>query len=119
MTYTVTIPLKLPSLNDYVNACRSHRMAGATLKKKTEARILPYLTPLPIFSGPIFIRCHWIDQNARRDIDNVSFAIKFLLDALQTAGKIPNDNRQYVRGLQHSFSVNKAGYAVILEIEEL
>lgn len=107
MTYAITIPHKLPSLNDYVRACRAHAMAGAQMKKKTERLITPYLKDLPRIEGPVKISCLWTDGNARRDIDNVAFAIKFILDALQKSGKLPNDGREYVKGIAHDFAVDR------------
>lgn len=120
MIYTVIIPHKLPSLNDYVRACRSNAFAGASMKKKTEGLIIPYLTDLPVLDGPVSISCHWVDGNARRDIDNVSFSIKFILDALQKSGKLPNDNREYVKGIEHTFEVDKEkkAYCVIVKITD-
>lgn len=121
MIYTIIIPHKLPSLNDYVRACRSCAFAGASMKKKTEHLIMPCLTDLPTLDKPVTISCHWIDANSRRDIDNVAFGIKFVLDALQAAGKLPNDNREHVRGISHSFDVDTdtKSYSVTVKIEEM
>ena len=107
MIYTIIIPHKLPGLNDYIGACRAHRMAGANMKKKTEELIAPYLDDLPPLENPVTLHCHWIDGNGRRDIDNVAFAVKFILDALQKSGKLPNDNRAHVKGIEHTFEVDK------------
>lgn len=120
MIYTVIIPHKLPSLNDYIRACRSNAFAGATMKKKTEALITPYLADLPTFDRPVTISCHWTDGNSRRDIDNVAFSIKFILDSLQKTGKLPNDNRAHVKGISHSFSVDpEKNYSVTVKIAEI
>lgn len=121
MIYQTVIPYKLPGLNEYTGACRANRFAGAQMKKRTQALILPYLKDLPEFTGPVSISCLWTDGNARRDIDNVAFAVKFILDALQAAGKLPNDNRKFVREIAHSFNVDKEtkSYSVTVTITEL
>lgn len=121
MIYKFTIPHKLPSLNDYVRACRAHKMAGASMKKKTEKLISEFMTDLVPITGPVSIHCHWTDANGRRDIDNVSFAVKFILDALQHQGILPNDNREYVRDISHSFEVDKESkeYSVTVTLTEM
>ena len=35
----IEIPEKLPSLNEYINACRSNRYAGAKMKREVEDTI--------------------------------------------------------------------------------
>lgn len=92
----------LPSLNDYVNACRTHWAKGAALKQETETLIFwsiksaqnkgcchPVMQPVVVF----FL---WHEHGDRRDADNVYSAKKYILDAMQKAGVIKNDNRKYV-----------------------
>lgn len=96
---------RLPSLNDYINACRSHWSKGANLKRQTEDDIIWYIKGaknkglLYPVSGPVVISFEWHESDQRRDWDNVISAKKYLLDALQRAGIIPNDDRKTVVGL--------------------
>ena len=113
----VEIPLKLPSLNDYINKCRSNKFAGATMKKNVDEDIMWYIKDLPRFENTIKIHFHWIEANKRRDFDNIAFAKKFILDALVKAGKLKDDNRRFVSGFVDSFDYGDE-YKVILEIEE-
>jgi len=93
---------RLPSLNEYVNACRTHWSKGAALKQDTEMLIFwsiksarnkgrchPVTTPVVVF----FL---WHEHGRKRDADNIYSAKKYILDAMQTAGVIPNDNRKNV-----------------------
>ena len=57
-TIRCEIPLKLPSLNEYVKACRGGWQGGHSMKAKTDAKIMPYLADLPRFENPI--RIHWL-----------------------------------------------------------
>ena len=114
----IEIPMKLPSLNDYINSCRGNRYAGATMKKEVEADIGWYINQLPKFSKPIKINFTWVEKNKKRDFDNICFAKKFILDALQKSGKLENDNRKWVTGFTDSFELGE-DYKVILEIEEI
>lgn len=113
----VTIPLKLPSLNDYVRVCRTNKYQAASFKKNLEEQIGWFISPLPRFEKPIRIRFLWLEGNKKRDYDNVAFAKKFILDALVKYKKLPDDNRKYVVGFSDEFVYAKET-KVILFIEE-
>lgn len=99
-----TINAKLPSLNEYINACRANRYKGAKLKEYTET-IIAYGITQARASGtlrtpkpPIRVVFVWHEKTRRRDADNIASAKKFILDAMQHCGIIPNDNRANVVG---------------------
>lgn len=120
MVYKVTIPYKFPSLNNYTLACRGNRYSGAKMKKDVQKNIATYLKKLPEFKHPIRIDFLWEEANMRRDPDNCCFAKKFILDALVTLGKIPNDNMKYIKGFSDSFAISKnKEYKVTLTITEV
>lgn len=118
MKYKVEIPIKLPSLNDYINECRKNKYAGANMKKNVEKDIGWYINLLPTYENPIKIHFIWVEENKRRDLDNVCFAKKFILDSMVKAGKLKNDNRNFVKGFRDDFEYGKSS-KVILEIEEV
>lgn len=112
------IPVKLPSLNDYIRACRANKFAGSQMKKKVESEIGVFIARLPRFERPVEIGFHWVEENRRRDLDNVAFAKKFVLDALVKSGKLPDDDRRHVTAFSDSFEIGvHAG--VILTIKEV
>ncbi len=113
----IEIPIKLPSLNQYINECRKNRYAGAKMKKEVEIDIGWYINQLPEYKNPIKIHFHWVEENKKRDLDNVCFAKKFILDSMVKAGKLKDDNRNYVKGFKDTFEYGKVS-KVILEIEE-
>lgn len=116
--YNVTIPLKLPSCNEYINACRTNKYMASALKKKTQEAVGWYIRKLPEFKKPVHINFIWTNTSKdRRDLDNICFAKKFILDALQECGKITNDNKKCVTGFSDSFRIGD-NYEVKLEIEE-
>lgn len=115
---TIEIPMKLPSLNEYIRACRGNRYAGANMKAKVEQEISYYITSLPQYQKTIKIHFYWIEGNKKRDLDNICFAKKFILDAMVKCGKLKNDNRKYVGGFEDSFEYGSET-KVILEIEEM
>lgn len=96
---------RLPSLNDYTKTNRSHWSKGAAMKKQIEADIIWQIKGavgkghlLPV-DKPAVISFEWHESDKRRDLDNIFSAKKFILDAMQRAGIIANDNRKHVRGL--------------------
>ena len=114
----IEIPFRLPSLNQYINECRKNRYAGAKIKKDVDEDIGWYINTLPKYKKPIRIHFHWVEENKRRDFDNICFAKKFILDSMVKAGKLKDDNRNYVVGFEDSFEYAKES-KVILEIEEV
>lgn len=118
VTYKCVIGMKLPSLNDYVKVCRANAFQASKYKKRLEEEIGLYIARLPRFNKPIKIHFHWVEGNKRRDLDNVAFSKKFILDAMVKAGKLQDDNRRYVTAFTDTFSYDKET-KVILTIEEL
>mgnify|MGYP003289695044 CR=1 FL=1 len=113
------IPIKLPSLNEYIRVCRANKYQAAKFKRDIEADIGVFLTRMPKWTKPIKIHFHWIEGTKKRDLDNVCFAKKFILDALVKYGKLNDDNRKYVYAFTDTFSYSKDGQSkVILMIEE-
>ena len=117
--YKVTIPMRLPSCNEYINACRTNKYMASALKKRVQESVGWYLRKLPEFKNPVKINFIWISERTdRRDLDNICFAKKFILDSLQEVGKISNDNRKCVVGFTDTFEIG-SNYEVKLEIEEM
>ena len=115
---TFTINMKLPSLNEYINICRSNKYEAAKYKADIEADIAYFLMRMPKYSNPIKIHFHWVEGNKRRDLDNICFAKKFILDAMVKAGKLKDDNRKCVTAFIDTFEYGKET-KVILKIEEI
>lgn len=91
------IPLRLPGINEYQNACRRHPLNGAQMKKNAMRSICTYLNQYKCEKFPIQLEIVYTEPNKRRDIDNVTgFGNKVILDALQHAGIIPDDSPRFV-----------------------
>lgn len=114
----VEIPLKLPSANEYINKCRYNRYASAEYKADIQAKIAPYTASIPKQEKTVKIHFHWIEGNKRRDLDNICFSKKFILDTLVDQGKLKDDNRKCVCAFEDTFEYGK-DFKVILEIEEV
>lgn len=113
------IPVKLPSLNEYQNACRANRYAGAKFKKETEAvieiAILKALKSGELYPPPPPVRISfvWHEKTRRRDADNIASAKKYILDAMQRIGVIPNDNRNIVVGFSDEIIDDKNDFVEV------
>ena len=112
------IPFRLPSLNEYINVCRTNPYKASQFKKDLENDIGIFINHLPTFERPIKIHFHWVEENKKRDLDNICASKKFILDALVKFGKLNDDNRKCVTAFTDTFSYDKES-KVILEIEEV
>ena len=110
--------MKLPSLNDYITICRRNRYEAANYKRKLESDISVFLRRLPVFTKPVTIGFTWIEKNRRRDLDNVAFSKKFILDAMVKIGKLADDSSRYVKGFTDDFKTGKET-KVIIEVNEV
>lgn len=113
----VIIDAKLPGCNEYIKANRSNRYVGAKMKRETEDLIYYYIKDLPTFEKPVKINFTWVEESKRRDLDNVCFAKKFILDTLVKAGKLKDDNKNNVYAFTDSFEYGEKT-KVILDIVE-
>ena len=113
---------QLEGLNSYTKANRSNRYAGAKMKKDME-RIIGWCIKQQLqgvhYSAPVKIDFTWIEPNRKRDLDNIAFAKKFILDALVKNGILESDGWKGVCGFTDSFKVNKQRPRVEVEINEV
>lgn len=116
---TCEIPIKMPSLNDYIDLCRGNYRYANDVKQNLEAEIGVFIRELPHFSKPIKIDFCWVEGNRRRDLDNICFAKKFILDSMVKHGKLMDDNRKNVCDFHdHFFYSKEKEFKVILKITE-
>lgn len=109
----IKVPIKFPSLNEYINAERRHRMIAAKMKKDytrlVESAATLYIemdkhnkkpSQIPT-KFPVAVHFIVHEENKRRDIDNVSAMVsKFCLDGLVNAGVLPDDSQKYVNKIE-------------------
>lgn len=114
-TKTVMIHGKLPTCNEYIDSCRKNRYAAAKMKRDAEDLIIWQVKRLLPIKSKVKIRLVWFEETTRRDPDNVAFAKKFILDALQKAGKLKNDNARWIAGFEDAFVYGK-GQGVLIEV---
>ena len=119
MNYFI-IENKLPSLNEYTNACRRNAYVGAKFKKETEEEIIGYImwaramkTLKKVKEYPVELDIEWHEKTKKRDVDNIRSAVKFILDAMVTASVIENDNRKFVSQIKDTIVNDKKDYVKV------
>lgn len=113
---TIRIKGKLPSLNEYIAACRTNAHVGAKMKQETERLVSLQLARMKPITSAAIIHFIWHEKTRRRDKDNVAAARKFILDAMQKAGKLVNDNNKYIAGFTDRFTYG-GDYGVTITVE--
>lgn len=116
--YSFEIPGTMPQLNDYIRVERANRYAAASLKKKTHEKVLEALQDPPRFTTPVHVCFKWYRPNRRTDKDNVAFAKKFILDALQIAGVIENDKWAMCTPYDGGFYIDKENPRTVVIISK-
>lgn len=108
----------LPSLNDYITACRSNKYSGAKMKNQAEhIIILCAKTQIRYnFKKPVIVNFLWVEPNRKRDKDNIAFAKKFIFDGLTKAGILQGDGWQYVEGFSDKFDIDKKSPRIEVEV---
>lgn len=110
-----------PSLNEYIDVERRHRMKAAEMKKEhTLAAKYSLLGFLPIDEYPVTMEFTWHCKDDRKDPDNICFARKFILDGMVEAGFLKDDNWKCIVGFSDRFVVDakRPGVTVIIKSVE-
>lgn len=119
---SLTIPGRLPGLNEYIAAERSDRYKAAKLKRDTEQRIR-LAAKIQLrgihFHGPVIMHYTRVERDCRRDKDNIAFAKKFVQDALVQAKILENDGWKEIKHFTDDFAVDKKNPHVEIRIEEV
>ena len=124
--FEFTVYGKLPTMNEEIEATKRHWSAYSKHKEGFTTLVSLYakqqLKGVQI-TGQCAIVCRWYVRSRAQDADNISFATKYILDGLQWAGTIKNDNLKTVNGgLLHQFAIDKDNprvEVVILENQKL
>lgn len=111
---------ELAKLNEHDNANRTNRFGGAGLKKKMDELVIGQLEGKKPITRPCIITFYWF-YSSRHDFDNIAFGKKYVLDGMQKAGVLPNDNQKWVRGFGGDWftKVEPGEEKVLVEVEEL
>lgn len=124
MQAILVIPGRLPALNDYVKVERSRagRHLAAQLKRETETMI-QWCIKAQLrgvqFKNAVHIDYRWVEENRKRDKDNIAFAKKFIQDSLVSSGVLQNDGWRWIDSFSDDFAVDKKNPRVEVLITEV
>lgn len=100
---------QLTTLNEYIKMERGNKFAAAK-DKKDETDFVRWACVeqgLERIEKPCTVAFYWYMANKRKDLDNISFGAKAILDGCVTAGVLQDDGYEWVRGIQHYYRIDK------------
>lgn len=122
MTQKLIIKGRLPSLNEYINACRRNRYAAAKMKEDSEDKIGWCIMgqKLEPVKGLVDITYVFYESNRKRDKDNISgVAHKFINDALVKFEILENDGWKNIGSLTDIFETDRENPRIEVYIDDI
>ena len=124
MKYSFTIDGRLKGLNELIDANRRSLKVGAKLKREEQQKVYWYIKQqLPKIhikdEDVIDIDITWYEENIKRDKDNIASGKKYILDAMQEAELIVNDNWRHIRGIKDTFVLDRKNPRIVVNINLL
>lgn len=102
-SYLFTIEGDLPTLNQVINdSKRSWALYYKTKKVYTGLSAFACANA-PKLSGRVGLAFVWYVPSKRKDPDNISFAVKYILDGMVKAGMLEDDRFANIGELRHVF----------------
>lgn len=120
MNYQFIINQRLPSLNEYLNKCKFNKHIAATFKEKVDRDIACEARcqlPDVKIEKPVILNITWIEENKRRDVDNVYSAVKYIQDALVKLQILKNDNSKWVKDVKNTIKYEPDSKVIVKIIE--
>lgn len=118
----ITIPGRLPGMNEFIAACNRHKMAGAAMKKTAQEQCAWAMATAKrkgLHFNSCDVRIIYHEPNKRRDKDNISaFARKVIFDALQQMKIISNDGWEQVKTVTEQWTVDKKNPRIEVTLTE-
>lgn len=123
MEYKVVIEGRFPSMNEFINANRTHKQKGNKMKQQSQDdiswQLLQQHRKLHI-DKPIKLHYTFYEPNKKRDLDNISgYFHKVFQDALVHCGIIMDDSWHYISGYSDTFLVDNKKPRIEVIIQEV
>ena len=111
---------RFPTLNEYIDCERGSTIAAAAMKKKCTEQVKEQCISQQIqpVNGKVDLLFEW-HSSTRHDPDNVAFAKKFILDGLQLAGVLENDNRKFIGTMADEIIQEDEDYVILYITENM
>lgn len=128
MRQTFEITGRLDGLNEYTRANRGHWSKGRDMKRDNQ-QIVGWAikaAKLKPMAGQVAVTITWVEglkpdakQFKPRDRDNISFAKKFIMDALVEQGILKDDSWNRVVSYTDLFRINRNNPRIIVTLDEI
>lgn len=125
MALRFTIDGRLSGTNEYINACRSNKYAGAEMKKRNQRIVKDSVFDMIVNKQlkaprnfPVKFKIDYYEKDERRDADNVMFGVKFILDSLVNMYILPDDSRKYVNAIESNVYTDRKNPRIEVEVIE-
>ena len=111
----------LMGLNEYIKLSRNNKYESAKAKKIQEKTIMLYIKKCELkpITNPVNIEICWYEKHNRRDIDNIIFASKFIMDALVKGGILIDDSRKYIKSINSTVYTDRENPRIEVLIKEI
>lgn len=120
--FKLSIPGKMPGLNEYVEANRTNHHKGAQMKRDCQEAVqwcIKSQIRQRRIKKPVFLLFTFYEKDRRRDHDNVSsFARKVIQDALVASGVLQDDGWNHVTGYLDLFRVDPQHPRIVVQFIE-
>jgi Holliday junction resolvase RusA-like endonuclease len=117
-TDSFTVPMRLPGLNEIIEAAKSHWSVYREMKRTYQEAVIWTSKRIQPFDRA-YLDITWYEPNRQRDLDNIAAGKKFILDGLQAAGKIENDGWKQIAGFSDTFAMDKRNPRVEVKIRRV
>ena len=110
---------RLIGLNEYTSSNRANRYGANAQKKKIENDIIKSIRAsklAKVGKYPVKLKITWYEPNKRRDVDNITFAVKFIQDALVKAEILENDGQKQIHEIEHTVLTDRDNPRIEVEI---
>lgn len=94
---------RLIGLNDYTETTRTNKYRSNAKKAEQQHIVEMYIkqAKLQKVNKQVELYINWYEKDNRRDVDNITFASKFICDALVNQKILIDDRRKYVKNIHH------------------
>ena len=117
MRQTFEIPGRFCSLNDFIGMSY-HDQNDAKARYDNLVALSARCARIKPYNSRIRYHVLWVEQNRKRDLDNVAFGKKFIQDGLIKAGIIRNDTHHEIAGFSDEFAYDSKNPRIVVTIEE-
>ena len=116
----ITIPGRLPGLNEMIGAARQNRFGSAKQKQVNTELVAWWAKQAKIPKmQKASLAITWYEPNQKRDKDNIMAGQKFIWDGLVMAGVLSNDGWKQIGDITHRFRIDKYNPRVEVELIEV